>query len=160
MKKLITLLAAMLFTASSAYAAGTLKDAEIAYAKGNYAQAIKLLKPLALKGDAEAQYNLGSSYNLRGKGAQDNAEAAKWYKLAAAQGQEAAQYHLGLMYANGQGAVLDYVSAHMWLNLAAITGDKKSMENRELVATLMTQQQITEAQKLARACLARKYKAC
>ena len=51
MKKLITvLLTAMLFIASSAYAAGTLEDVEKAYVAGDYKQAIKLTKVLALKG--------------------------------------------------------------------------------------------------------------
>jgi uncharacterized protein len=63
MKKLITvLLTAMLLIASSAYA-DIFDDAMKAYNSGKYAQAIKLFKPIALKGDANAQYNLGTMYN-------------------------------------------------------------------------------------------------
>ena len=81
MKKLITvLLTAMLFITSSAYATDKFKDAVKAYDAGNYTQAIKLFKPLALNGDAYAQHNLGVMYN-DGQGVkQDYVEAVKWYK--------------------------------------------------------------------------------
>ena len=59
MKKLITvLLTATLFIASSAYAAGTLEDADKAYASKNYAEAISSYKALALKGDVEAHTSI------------------------------------------------------------------------------------------------------
>ena len=50
--------------------------------------------------------------------------------------------------------------AHMWYNLAAAQGNKNAVKYRDLVAHKMTQQQIAEAQKLARECLASKYKNC
>ena len=193
MKKLITvLITAMLLIASSAYAEGTLADADKAYWAGNYAQAIKLFKPLALKGDAnaefwlgimyengqgvkkdyveavkwyklaaaqgytQAQYNLGKIYDVT----QDYVEAAKWYRLVAEQGDKVAQSCLGYMYDYGHGVVQDYVKAHMWYNLAEAQGYKSVLGNRDIVAKQMTQQQIAEAQKLARECLARKYKGC
>jgi TPR repeat protein len=49
------------------------------------------LRPLADKGDAEAQYKLGVMYE-KGRGvAQDYAEAHKWFNLAAAQGNKDAE---------------------------------------------------------------------
>jgi TPR repeat protein len=160
MKKLITvLLTAMLFIASSAYA-DAYSDAYEAYESGNYTQAIKLFKPLALKGDMSAQQNMGYLYASGLGSTQDYAEAVKWYQLAAAQGHPKAQYNLGIAYTNGQGIAQDYIKAHMWFNLLSINGDKESVHYRGEVAKKMTQQQIAEAQKLARECLARKYKGC
>jgi TPR repeat protein len=44
----------------------------------------------------------------------------------------------------------DFALAHMWFNLAAAAGDADAARNRDLVAELMTIDQIAEAQQLAR----------
>jgi TPR repeat protein len=64
------------------------------------------------------------------------------------------------MYYNGQGVVQDYTRAHMWFNLAAVKGYSVGVKNRDMIAKQMTQQQIAEAQKLARECQARNFKNC
>ena len=57
-----------------------------AYGNGDYATALRLYRPLADKGNAEAQYNLGFMYD-KGQGVpQEYAVAVKWYRLAADQG--------------------------------------------------------------------------
>jgi len=162
MKKLITaLLTAALFIANSAHAAGTLEDADKAYASKNYAEAINIYKALALNGDARGQYFYGEMHEY-GKGTiQDYAEAAKWYRLAAEQtgyGGLLARFRMGEIYVDGHGVTKDLVKAHMWFNLSA-QGPGVTMI-RDRLAELMTQQQIAQAQKLARECLARKYKGC
>ena len=48
----------------------------------------------------------------------------------------------------------------MWWNLAAVKGYSNAVKNRDIVAKLMTQQQVAEAQKLARECQARNFKNC
>ena len=48
----------------------------------------------------------------------------------------------------------------MWWNLAAVKGESEAVECRDIVAKLMTPQQIAEAQKLARECQARNFKNC
>ena len=61
------------------------------------------LRPLAERGDAEAQCALGFLY-LNGQGVPpDAAEAGRWYQLAADQGHALAQGNLGAMYALGGG---------------------------------------------------------
>jgi len=139
---------------------GAVQDADAAsaaYQKGNYATALRLLRPLADQGDAHAQFNLGVMY-AEGQGVpQDYAEAAKWYRLAADQGHAQAQYNLGLWYATGGGGAQDAVSAHMWFNLAAARfpafdtcNRNLAVKNRDLVASKMTRDQIAEAQNLTR----------
>ena len=72
-------------------------DAEAAYTKGNYPEAVRIWKSLALKGDARAQSILGWMY-AEGNGVSRNyPEAMKWYHLATEQGHAFAQYNLGLM---------------------------------------------------------------
>ena len=57
------------------------------FQSGNYHQAFLLLKPLAQKGNADAQYAVGYMYYY-GKGVtQDPYLARKWMRKAAAQGQ-------------------------------------------------------------------------
>src|SRR3990172_6594464 len=56
---------------------GQFEDATAAYERGDYATAFRLMKPLAEKGDAKAQHNLGLMY-YQGQGVPQNyAEAAK-----------------------------------------------------------------------------------
>ena len=50
-------------------AAGTFEDAVDAHARGDYAKALRLIRPLANDGNAAAQFNLGVMY-LAGHGVQ------------------------------------------------------------------------------------------
>ena len=123
-------------------------------------EAVRWYKLAAAQGNASAQSNLGLKY-ANGQGVlQDYAEAVRWFKLAAAKGDERAQYNLGVMYSYGQGVLQDHVRAHMWFNIAAVKGDKDSVKNRDISASKMTAQQIAEAQKLAKECLAKNFKNC
>ena len=102
--------------------AGPLEDADTAYRKGDYATALRLLRPLADQGHPIAQSLLGIMY-LKGAGvAQDYAEAMKWHGLSASQGYAPAQTGLGLMYFNGTGVARDYTEAMRWFRLAADQG--------------------------------------
>src|SRR4051812_42599087 len=69
-----------------------------AYDKGDYEAALKLLKPEAEKGDAEAQVRYGLLF-AKGLGtASDPAEAFKWFQKSAAQGNAEAMYCVGVSY--------------------------------------------------------------
>jgi uncharacterized protein len=92
---------------------------DAAYQKGNYANAMRLLRPLAEQGDARAQSTVGLMY-YHGRGVrQDDPEAAKWFRLAADQGDAPSQFNLGVMYAEGQGVPQDNAQAVEWYRLAA-----------------------------------------
>jgi TPR repeat protein len=56
-------------------AAGTFEDAVDAHARGDYAKALHLIRPLANDGDASAQFNLGLMYTTGQGVQQDNAAA-------------------------------------------------------------------------------------
>ena len=159
MKFLPLLTAVSILVASNAWA-GELEDGNAAIDRKDYVTALDKFKSAAAKNAPNAQYNLGLMYDNGLGVAQDYAEAMRWYKLAAAQGHADAQSNLGVMYAKGQGIAQDYTRAHMWFNLAAAKGNADAVNNRDKAATVMTQQQIAEAQKLARECQARNYKKC
>ena len=116
----------------------------------DYAEAVRLYRLAAEQGNASALFNLGLKYR-DGQGVpQDYAEAARWFRLAAEQGHAFAQLNLGALYAEGEGVPKDYVLAHLWWNLAAAQGDERAKENRDILASRMTPDQLAEAQRMAR----------
>ena len=127
----------------------------------NYKAAVKWYTLAAEQGNAPAQYNLGVMYRL-GQGVLQNYKTAvKWYTLAAKQGSAKSQFNLGVMYAKGKGVLQDNINAHMWLNISSVSGKiKNAAKNRDIVAKLMTPDEISTAQKLAKVCIANNYKGC
>jgi uncharacterized protein len=102
--------------------AGSMQDAIAAYGSGDYATALRLIRPLANQGYAAAQYDLGIMYD-NGQGVPQNyAEAVKWYRLAADQGYADAQSDLGAMYEHGRGVPQNYAEAGKWYRKAADQG--------------------------------------
>ncbi len=145
---------AIMALAVSAHA-GPLEDGVAAYERKDYATALRLLRPLAERGDTRAQGGLGFMYTI-GRGVpQDYAEAANWYLKAAEQGSAGAQNILGVMYLSGRGVPQDDAEAHMWFTLASAQSHEKAQKSREIVAKRMTPDQITEAQRMAREWMAK-----
>ncbi|MFQ5619315.1 MAG: tetratricopeptide repeat protein [Rhodospirillales bacterium] len=100
-----------------------------AYKRGDYAAALRELRPLAERGDAKAQYGLGVMYT-KGLGVpQDDAKALQWYRRAAEQGDAGAQTILGLMYRNGEGVPQDDAKALQWYRKAAEQGHAIAQNN-------------------------------
>ncbi|MFZ5964925.1 hypothetical protein ACOXXX_18425, partial [Thalassococcus sp. BH17M4-6] len=82
---------------------------------------------------------------------EDQARANDWRLRAAKAGDVATQALLGQAYASGaDGLDQDYVAAHAWLNLAGAAGHAEAAETREVIAALMTPEQIAQAQARAR----------
>lgn len=73
------------------------KDGANAWNQGDYAKAIAEWRPLALAGDADAQFNMGQAYKL-GRGVERNLVVAlDWFHKAALQGQARAGDNYGLL---------------------------------------------------------------
>ena len=103
------------------------------YERGDYAAALKEMRPLAEQGLAFAQHNLGVMYE-KGQGVkQDPAEAVKWYRRAAEQGNAKAQFNLGLMYHEGHCMKQDHAEAVKWFRRAAEQGHAKAQFNLGLM---------------------------
>ena len=100
--------------------AADFEDAMHAMREGNFAEAYCMLRPLAVSGDAEAQYNIGWMY-LNGYGlAINDSLALEWWQRAADQGYTDASFSLAMLYSLGDGQVkkdpdlaLDYYLAAM-----------------------------------------------
>ena len=120
----------------------------------DFAEAAKWLQPAAENGHAVAQHSLGVMY-YHGQGvAQDYLRAAIWFRLAAELGLANGQTDLGVMYCVGEGVTQNVVVAHMWFSLAAAQGHANAVKARNAVASVMTPDQIAEAQRLAREWMA------
>jgi len=123
-------------------------------------ESVKLLRPLAEKGNPLAQYNLGIFYATGSGVKQDYREAAKWFRLSSAKGTALAQNRLADLYADGKGVKQDFVRAHMWSSMAASQGNADATLQRERLAKRMRPAQIAEAEKLAVECAKRHYTDC
>jgi uncharacterized protein len=106
--------------------ADDLQDATAAIHRKDYPTAVRLLEPLAQRGDAAAQLRLGLLY-YHGHGVRESdAAALQWFERAARQGLVEAQFHLGNMYAYGLATLPPDTDAHrlaaQWYFEAARSG--------------------------------------
>ena len=112
----------------------------VASVAADYQQTLTLAK----QGDAAAQFDLGTQYDL-GEGVnQDYAQAAIWYRKSAEQGEAAALYNLAIMYDTGEGVEKDIVQAYAWMSAAEIFGNKGAKESSKDFLVRMSQQQIAQ----------------
>lgn len=138
-----------------AVAADPFDDAFNAYNNGDYATALQRFAPLAQGGDVRAQHMMGRMYS-EGEGIQKNdAEGAKWYQVAADRGDIVSQLSLGTMYVNGRGVPRNFVEAYKWLSIVALSDSRtavgQALEVRDLIAQLMTPEQVEQGEQLAAA---------
>ncbi|HEV2816729.1 MAG TPA: SPOR domain-containing protein [Allosphingosinicella sp.] len=93
-----------------------------AWAAQNWPLAIANFRPLADRGDADAQYAMAQAYFL-GRGVPQNTNLAEqWYERAARQGNEEAQANYGLLlFQNGRRR-----EALPWIERAANRGDPRA----------------------------------
>jgi TPR repeat protein len=116
------------------------------------------LEKQAQAGNMTAQARLGHYYtqqNSDNESPESHAKALALLTEAAERGDAFGQYHLAQLYGTGSGVELDYVQAHKWVNLSAARGYSDAAKSRDIYAKLMTPEQIAEAQKLARAYVAK-----
>lgn len=100
-----------------------------AYRQGDAINAAAIWAPLAERGDANAQYSIGSLY-AHGEGLpHDEAESLKWYTRAADQGYPPAQFALGVIYDDGRWVLEDNVAAQTWYLAASKQGFAPAQNN-------------------------------
>ena len=97
--------------------------------RNDFAAAANELRPLAERGDAEAQYRIGLMYEY-GKGyPQDKTQGIVWFKKSAAQNHAAAQTELGIIYATGDGVKQDDAQAVAWFQKGSSLGNATAQYN-------------------------------
>ncbi len=101
--------------------------------KGDYATALRELRPLAERGNSDAQYRLGRMYEF-GRGVPiDKAQALVWLRKSAAQENSYAEQELGVIYATGDGVKQDDAQAIAWFRKAAGHGNATGQYNLGLM---------------------------
>lgn len=161
----IGLAAAVLLFALTAHGpaaqADSLKEATTAFAKKQYAAAIKMFRPLAEKGNAIAQYKVAVMHRMGLGVPKSEKEARKWSRLAAKQGNPEAQTLLGSLYYKASGEESpDTLRAYMWYEVAATQGNAEARKDLALLAKELTPQQVTEAREKAQKCKSTGYEQC
>jgi hypothetical protein len=116
----------------------------------DYSQAFVWFQAAAKSGLADGQYAVANMFD-EGRGVpQDFTKAADWYLKAANQGHVRAQMQRGRLCGLGTGVPQDYVEAYSWFNLACALGKGEEADSarkaRDMVADIMTVEQISEAQ--------------
>ena len=123
------LLAASLIPAA-AYAASAPEPTDEgakAYIKGDYANAEKMLRPLADQGNPKAMYYVGFMYAQGNGVGQDMGKAIDWWKKAADKNFAPAEVNLGMTYESGQGGIdKNPQEAAKWYRKAADQGDTQA----------------------------------
>jgi TPR repeat protein len=109
--------------------ADPIEQGAAAYARGDYATAVRLWRPMAEQGIADAQLNMATLYE-HGQGVpQDYVMAAMFYRKAGEQGIADAQFALAMLYQNGQGVPHDDAAALGWFRKAADQGVAEAQFN-------------------------------
>jgi hypothetical protein len=117
------LLTAAALAASAPAAAQSVKAGIQAWQRGDYPAAVRIWRPLADAGDADAAFNLGQAYRL-GRGTPINlAVAQSWFERGARNGHLDAQTTLGLMLFDSG----NRTSGLRWLKTAAEKGEPRAL---------------------------------
>lgn len=141
--------------------AGSWEDATAAFAKKEYAAAMKLMRPLAEKGNALAQYQIALMHKMGLGISKDAKEAKKWSRLAAKQGNADAQALLGSLYYKAEGGESpDVVRAYIWYDASAGQGSAEAKKEIVSLTKDMTPQQLSDAREKAQKCKASKFEQC
>ena len=147
-----TLLTALLITLVQPAEAQDYETGKAAYKRGDYPTALQHFRPLAKRGHAKAQSNLGFMYS-KGHGVTQNyVRSISWLSKAAVQNDAHAQHNLGIIHGNGLGVPKDHFLAYLWFTVASANGHKSSAIKRKLAATLLEPEDQKIANEIARKC--------
>ena len=156
----IILILSIFFCHQEKSAAGDyLKGVEAAL-RGQFSTALHEWQPLAEKGEASPQFQLGWLYQ-HGFGVEKNYQTAfYWYSRAAIQGYAYAQTALGDMYKSGYGITKNYLLSYMWLRIASTSWDPRAKLKLITLKKQMTSAELKRAKELTLSCKAQKLSEC
>ncbi len=100
-----------------------------AYESGDFETAAQLWEPLAVEGNAQAQYSMAVLFH-KGQGRQEDFDKAlEWYREAAEQDHVNSLFNLGVAYWEGRGVRRDQKQAVQWWSRAAELGYGAAQHN-------------------------------
>jgi len=110
----------------------------------------------ATQSHVRAQFNVAAMYKNGVGVGQNEVEAARWISAAANLGDRDSQVQLSQFYRDGFGVGQNPVTAYMWLEIARLGGHPSIAKALKASASLLSEEQIIEAQKRAVSWLERK----
>lgn len=123
----------------------------------SYKDAAEWYRKAADAGKIDAIFTMGIVHE-GGIGVPRNlTEAANWYKKSADRGFYAGQLKLANMYGKGQGVKKDLAQSYFWYSVAEKTAPRQNNDRFEIpiikdkLASLMTKEQVAEADRKAKA---------
>lgn len=99
----------------------------------------------------EGQFLVGYALHAGRGTAANQAEGIEWYKKAAAQGHALAQNNLGNAYWGGRGVERDLVEAYKWFEISAERGNEYAPGNRSNLQRQLSENDLQEAVRRAKA---------
>jgi len=145
---------------AAAYAEQEFAKGAAAFAERDHQAALRAWKPLAIAGNAKAQFAVATICRLNRGELRSFKIAAKWYHLAAKQGQSISQSFLAYLYAKGLGVLQNYKLAYMWYNIAVTNGSPTADSNRAEIMNKLTPEAVLKAQDMALECMTSGYENC
>lgn len=107
---------------------------------------IEDIREAAEQGQANAQYFLGSRYELGNSVEVDCRQAAQWYRKAAMQGEICAQLNLAIMYYQGDGISKDEREAYIWFLILKKGKYESAKGNLQKLSEALTPEEIQSAE--------------
>jgi TPR repeat protein len=130
MRFLISVMMVAILLSASGAMAGAFEDGVAAYDRMDWATAIRVLRPLAERGDVKAQLLVAHMYSWGQGVPADRKEALRWYRRAAEQGDAVAEAEVGAAYWGiwGPPDIIprDYSEAAKWYRKAADQGQREA----------------------------------
>ncbi|MBS0470802.1 MAG: SEL1-like repeat protein [Proteobacteria bacterium] len=112
-------------------------------------KAVKWYTLAAQAGNRKAMHNLAVAY-ASGAGVQKNlSEAARWFSKAASLGLSDSQFNLAVLYERGMGVPQSLIDAYKWYAIAAAGGDSESKARIDALATQISPDDKSAAQRAA-----------
>ena len=102
-------------------------------------------------GDPKAMHNLGISYISGAGGPKNSTTAAQWFRRAADLGLVDSQYNLAALYEQGLGVSQNAAESYKWYLVAARTGDGEARSSAQRVASGLSPDARTVAERTAAA---------
>ena len=103
----------------------------------------------AKNGNRKAMHNLAVAFAEGAGEKKDFSQAARWFSQAANLGLADSQFNLAVLYERGLGVPQSLVDAYKWYAIAASQGDTESKARIEALATQLSAEEKSAAQKAA-----------
>ncbi len=97
---------------------------------------------MAIKGDSQAQYELGEYYYDGQRTPRDLKQALNWFEQASLGGHAQAQLRLGNMFFRGEGVPANNIQAFVVLKMSAVNGSEEALDTADLVAAQMRKDEL------------------